>query len=107
MTKLLITHKRGDTFQWAVTHPVDDDVPTLEGWTVFSQVRTQTGKHVATLVESNRDNAARRFVLTAADTTAWPVGALQCDIQYTDPLGVIRSTPTIEIDCVRDVAFLA
>jgi hypothetical protein len=100
---LRLQHKRGDTFRWAMSHPEDPEVSTLEGWVITSQVREADETLVASLTVSNRDDAARVFVLSAGDTTAWPLKTLYCDIQYTDPSGVIRSSPTILIDCVRDI----
>jgi hypothetical protein len=98
-----LTHKRGDTFSWAMSHRDGSAVLSLAGWTIASQVRTAADALVTTLSISNRDDQAGLFVLSAADTTAWPLGSLHCDIQYTDPSGVIRSSPTILIDCVRDI----
>ena len=36
-------------------------------------------------------------------TANWPVGVLQCDIQYTTDAGVVISTETFNITTIQDV----
>ena len=98
-----IVHKRGDSFVRQLAHFDGAAMLDLTGWTISSQVRTQTGDIVATLTVSNRNDPAGTFVLSAGATTTWPVGTLHTDIQYTRPDGFITSTQTLVIDCVADI----
>lgn len=90
--------KRGDTFILECEVPVD-----LTGWSVRSQIRSGD-KLVATLVfllvSSTVDSST--YKLTFEDTTEWPIGKLNCDIEYTTNLGQIISTETFYVECVKD-----
>lgn len=98
-----VTHKRGDTFAPACAVKTGSTAQDITGWTIASQVRTQADQVVTALTVGARNDGAGTFALTAADgTTSWPVGPLLWDIQYTNA-GVIVSTETITINCIRDI----
>lgn len=97
-----IQFKRGDTFKLSCTYMLDG-VAAVTPTDVKSQVRTHGGTLVAELVVTRIDDTVGRFDLSCADTTAWPVSVLQCDIQYTDANGNIASTDNLAIQVLRDV----
>ena len=97
MTHDTATFKRGDTFDASGQLTVTDGgapLPSLLGWTGRCQVRTPTGKLIAELNFSWLDAAQRLYRLYAANTTAWPVGHAELDIELTSPQGHIVSTET-------------
>ncbi len=95
-----IPHKRGDTFLLTGT----TDVP-LTGYTIASQVRDKSFKLIAQLtVNITQTSPTGIYTLSyPAGSSSWPVGLLECDVQYTDGSGFIVSTETFEIDVLRDV----
>ncbi|MEN9885466.1 MAG: hypothetical protein RL758_44 [Pseudomonadota bacterium] len=98
--------KRGDTFQLACTHKVNDVATSVTGFAIASQIRDELGSLVATLTATlaNQSVSPGLFYLSPSTpaTTAWPTGRLQCDIQITSG-GVIRSTVTFAVPVVEDI----
>lgn len=100
-------HKRGDTFLYAAvlreskTGPVID----LSGWTIASMIRDADGVLIEELVVTVTDAANGAYTISAADTTAWPVGLAYWDIEYTDTHGVIQSTDTVTVSILQDITF--
>jgi hypothetical protein len=97
--------KRGDTLIMNVTATSDTgSVADLTGWTVRAQLR-QGNTLVDTLVYTAVDLPNGRFTLKngAAGTTGYPVSTLVCDIEYTDPSGVVASTETFGVQVLADV----
>lgn len=94
----ILKFKRGDTFILECTVPVN-----LTGWTVRSQVR-----YGETLVDSltfeivSVGAESSQYKLTRDITTDWPVGKLNCDIEYTTDQDQIISTETFFIECEKD-----
>ena len=101
---ITIQHKRGDTFDHLLLLPDSFADGFFVGWAVASQVRTTRGKLVADLAVSWADPAAdtRVLQLLGADTTTWPVGTLEFDVQFTRSDGVVRSTETVLLEVLRD-----
>lgn len=99
-----ITHKRGDSLLLTVSLPAQIPDGQFAGWTPASQVRTDKDELVATLsVEWVNPATARTLTLACQDTSAWPVGALLLDVQFTSPAGEVRSTSTVQIYSIRDI----
>ena len=76
------------------------------GWMPSSQVRTSRGRLVADLEASWADpvEATRSIRLFSEDTTDWPVGEHEVDIQLTRASdGFVRSTETFTVDIVKDI----
>jgi hypothetical protein len=94
-----IPHKRGDTFLLTCT----TDVP-LTGYSIASQVRDKSFKLIAQLtVNITQTSPTGIYTLSyPAGSSSWPVGLLECDVQYTDNTGFIVSTETFEIDVNLD-----
>jgi hypothetical protein len=101
-----ISVKRGDTFtlDFALTESDGTTPLDMTGWTVRSQVRRRKTL-VADLVFTAIDAAAGTFRLACADTTDWPRGELQSDIEYTDLSGRVISTETYTIEVLEDVTY--
>jgi hypothetical protein len=80
------------------------DAP-LTGYSIASQIRDKSHKLVATLTPAiTQTTPTGAFTLTApAGTSTWPVGLLECDIQYTNNASFVVSTETFEIDLIRDI----
>lgn len=103
-----VLFKRGDTFDQLLLIPeaTFEDGYFL-GWTVTSQLRRQTAGNplIADLVTSWADVAAEtRFLrLTNTNTTGWPIGVQELDVQFEDTDGFVQSTETILVDVIKDV----
>jgi hypothetical protein len=84
---------RGDTFSWAgfATLPSDDP------WEATSELRDQQGNLVqeltVTLQAPTTPETTWPILLwaSAADTTDWPLGPLNCDIRFVYSINVIHS----------------
>lgn len=98
--------KRGDTFLLTCTYKVSGVATSVTGFTIRSQIRDRFGHLVATLNASlaNQSTNPGVFYLSpaVADTSAWDVGDLSCDIEITNG-GVIRSTITFIVPVVDDI----
>ncbi|KGE20688.1 hypothetical protein [Paenibacillus wynnii] len=90
-----LTIKRGDTFIYTATW----DGATLSE--LRSQVRNSLGQ-LTSEVTINNAGTPYTFVLSVVDTSKWPIGVLQTDIQRTVG-GLIISSETITINVLRDV----
>lgn len=100
-------HKRGDSFDILVTIPARFADGYFVGHTVASQIR-QTGAEgakVADLTCAWVDALTTRALrLQCLDTSAWPVGAAQFDVQFTRTSdGFVLSSTTAPIFIVPDV----
>jgi hypothetical protein len=102
-----IQHKRGDTFDHLLLLP-EADFP--DGyfllWDVASQIRTARGKLIAELETSWATPASETRILRlfASETSDWPVGDQEVDVQFTRQSdGLVRSTETIAVQVLRDV----
>ena len=95
-----ITLKRGDSFLFTCT----TDAP-LTGYSVASQIRDKSHKLITDLAVSIiQTTPTGAFTLTTpTGTSSWPVGLLECDIQYTNNAGFVVSSETFEIDLIRDI----
>lgn len=105
----IISFKRGDSFRPSLAVTTEAGaVQDITGWEIISQVRDRNGKLVATLDVSSRVDASGTFVLAPADEDSaeanWPVGDLEWDVEYTDAAGLVRSTETITIRCLKDIS---
>lgn len=95
-----ITRKVGDTF--IITASVNFD---LTGWTIRSQLRGLDGSLLTDLVyEPNTfGEEESTYKLIRENTTAWKPGVYHCDIEYTDPNGIIKSTETFQVNLARGI----
>lgn len=93
----MIKHKRGDTFSYSGLIPSDFDVA---GAQITSQIRNGAGQKIADLVV---DVSGNLLSLRCGDTTGWPVGAAEIDIQFALPSGDIVSTSTERVVIEKDI----
>ena len=103
---LVLPWKKGDSFIAQCQYLDDNDQPVdfpSQGITVKSQVRTKHGALVSELVFTY--NTAGAYQLHDYDTSDWPLGRLQWDIQYMNG-SVVFSTETVYIDLSKDGATL-
>jgi len=92
-----LTFKRGDTFTIQCNIELD-----ITGWLIESQIRS--GDKLITVLELELVNPLTGiYKLKHVDTKLWPVGELQCDIQYTTNTGQIISTETFIIEVMKDI----
>lgn len=105
-----IPFKRGDVVMLGCTALDETGAPVdLTGYQVAAEVRTNAGVLVVTMVVEFVERTAGTFELWApADgrSTAWPLGNLEIDVQYTPPGGdrpVVRSSETFYLQLVKDV----
>lgn len=98
--------KRGDTFSLKCTWKVDGVPKDITGLIITSQIRTSSGKLIATLsvVPDNQMTNPGVYALVAVnqDSNSWPIGAAYCDIQVDDQ-GIDRSSETFIIPIIEDV----
>lgn len=100
--------KRGDTLLLTCTFLTGGTAVDLTGYTILSQARKcGNGGLLAdlTIVILNQVTSTGKFTVgqTAAQTALWAPGSYLMDIQYTDPLGFVRSTETVELEIVEDI----
>lgn len=101
--------KRGDTYQLTCTYKGDGSTASsVTGYTITCQMRTASGALVADmeatlLTQSGATLGQFTIDPVTADTTAWPVGSHEVDIQIVDGDGVIRSTVTFTQPVVKDI----
>lgn len=104
MTEVVYLFKRGDDFiismtlQDGASNPVD-----ITGWTISSSV-TYARKLISTLDCTITDgpNGVFTIALPFAQTAAWPVRKLKCDIQFDRPIEGRVSSKTFIIDVEED-----
>lgn len=98
-------HKRGDTFTRLLQVPAEFADGFFVGWVPRCQVRTAAGALVAEVVPEWLDAAAtRNLKLRVADTTGWPLGAMELDVQFTRTAdGEVMSTTTASFTVGKDV----
>lgn len=103
----MMKHKRGDTFDIIAT--ISQTVPDgyFVGWEVASQIRDPSNRLVANLAAVWADDTTTRNLrLTCVDTSDWPIGNLEMDMQFTNTAnGHIVSTSTIAIKVVKDITY--
>jgi len=101
--------KRGDTFSATCTYKVAGVAQPISTQQIASQLRTEAGKLVASLlvtIDPNQTLNVGKFTLTLAnpsETQNFPAPEnLYCDIQVTDN-NVVVSTSTFIIPVVVDI----
>ena len=96
--------KRGDTFQVIGVYADANELPIdITNVQIRSQVRDKYLKLLADCVIVKTDAINGIYSVTVLDTTAWPIGEVLTDVQYTLPDGRVSSTATIKINVVVDV----
>lgn len=104
----VVTHKRGNTFEVQATYADDATGESIDltGYTIASQVRSPGGDLVSTMAVTIPDQTIPanrgKFSMRVSDTTAWPIGELLWDVQYSFDETVI-STETITIQVAQDI----
>jgi hypothetical protein len=99
-------HKRGDSFDYVTTIPTTFADGYFVGWTVAAQVRNaKTDALVASLTATWVDAATTRALkLLHIDTSAWPLGPMEMDVQFTRTSdGYTLSTSTVQFNTIKDV----
>lgn len=99
--------KVGDTYQLTCTYKEDGVATSLAGATIESQIRTSIGVLVATMsvaIDADQVTNAGKFTMTStvSDTSDWPIGDHDMDIQITIN-GAIRSSETFIQPVIGDV----
>ena len=102
--KVLEKFKRGATFSLACTWKVGGVATPITGLTITSQLRKQNGDLVDDLrvIPNTADNTKFTLVPTNPDTSAWPVGLLDCDIK-TAQGGIEVPSETFQIPVIEEV----
>ena len=100
----MIDIKRGDTFIIQVQVSQDSTGIDIYGWTIKSQI-----KKGSTLIEEltytpvDLSTGVYQLSCIPTKTALWPVGVLDCDIQYTTTTGQVISTDTFQINVIKDI----
>lgn len=109
-------HKRGDTFDYVATIPDTFADGYFVGWDVTAQIRkspsgplaklagTEAGELIASLDVSWADPLTTRTLhVLKIDTTGWPMGAAEFDVQFKRQSDGYRlSTATLPVTICRD-----
>jgi hypothetical protein len=106
-----ILHKRGDTFAWLLELPeVDYPDGYFIGWEIAAQIRKPRG----TLIDEFETTWAapeadtRIIRIFAEDTTRWPIGDQEVDVQFTRIADqFVRSSETFIVKVVKDITIPA
>lgn len=98
-------HKAGDSYSRLFTVPAEYADGHFVGWTVKSQIRSESGALVADVVCAWQDGATtRNLVLSVADTSAWKPGLVEIDVQFTRTAdSFVMSTTTASFVVTKDV----
>lgn len=101
--KSINNFKRGDTLLLTAIYKVDGVATSVSAIDIASQIRTNRGTLVATMSVTKLP-ATGQFTLSPVDpnTSAWPLGALQCDIEFSEG-GNIRSTETFTLVVTQEI----
>lgn len=93
-------HVRGDTF--SVLHTLrqaNNQGRNLTGYQIAATLEQRNGVVVATLDVQLLDQStlAGQFVLSAADSSTWPLTRLRYKVRFTDPMGNISTSGHIDV----------
>lgn len=96
--------KRGDSFNMSCVYKENGVPANLTQYTINSQLRDSGDNLVQTLVATKADQTSLpgAFVLSAIDTSVFPIDLLRCDIQFVEG-ETTRSTQTFFIPVEEDV----
>ena len=103
-----IQHKRGSTFSLAFSLPDCIDEGFFSTWKVEAQLRkegnTMPSGLIANLTAQWDDPVkAKNILVYYKDTSSWPLGLAELDIQLVSIDGFKRSTETVIIDLIHGV----
>ena len=93
-----ITIKRGDTLFLQCSVASNSLPQSLQNWQIKSTVKYGP-RPVSNLIVTKSNDS---FTLQGS-TASWPIGVLQCDIQYTTDAGIVISTETFNITTIQDI----
>lgn len=99
-----ITVKNGETFSRACSWKIDGVAVNLTGYTVACKGTDRAGTSVELTValgDQGADPGTFAVSATAAQTAAWLVGALSCDISFTSGGGVVAKSATFTVTVER------
>lgn len=106
----LMSHKIGDTFAWGGALEWRDAQGVLldpTGIVGAAQLRTSRGSLIADLdvtITGDASAAAATIVQKSEDdSSAWPVGMAQLDVQFTLQSGHVVSTQTMQVELIQDI----
>ena len=96
--------KRGDTFNLSCVYKEQGVPANLTQYTINSQLRDSSGNLVQALIPTKADQSSLpgAFVLTAPDSSVFPIDLLTCDIQFIEG-ETVRSTQTFYVPVQEDV----
>lgn len=96
--------KRGDSFNMSCIYKENGTPANLTQYTINSQLRDSGDNLVQALLVTKADQSSLpgAFVLSAIDTSVFPIDLLRCDIQFVEG-ETTRSTQTFFIPVEEDV----
>lgn len=108
MTLTVPATKRGDDWSLIGFYKENDVGVDITNFTIRSQLRDASMNLICELVvtKANQTTSTGGFVLSippGTDTTIWPTGTLQSDIEFIPPGGKKKSTETYLIPIVEEV----
>lgn len=100
--------KRGDDWSLVGVYKENDVGVDITNYTIRSQLRDANMSLVCelTVTKSNQITTPGGFVLSipaGTDTSIWPTGNLQSDIEFVPPGGKKKSTETFLVPVVEEV----
>lgn len=99
-----ISVKNGETFSRACTWKIDGTAVNLTGYTVACRGTDRANTPIdLTVTLGDQGAAPGTFAVsaTAAQTAAWIVGALSCDVSFTSGGGVVAKSATFSVTVER------
>ena len=98
-----ISHKRGDSVEWALTVSVDGSAADITDWSIRAQLR-QGSTLTESLTVTKTNSSIGVFVIsaTATETASWAVGSHSCDVEFTQGSDVF-STETFTLKVLEDI----
>ena len=102
----ILTLKQGDSFDRLLTIPAGFEDGFFVGWVASSQLRSlDTGEVIASFDVAWADPLTTRVLkLTKIDTSAWPLGTAEFDVQFKRTSdGFVLSTSTAKLKITKDV----
>ena len=105
-----MTHKRGDSLKSEYVYKTQDGTPIdITGFSIKCQARVSKSSE-ETLFDLSigsgitvTDATAGAYEIQILDTTLWGLTTYLMEFQFTNPVGFVKSSNTIELIVVGDI----
>lgn len=99
--------KRGDTINWLCLYTDNVNVAIdITNIAIAAQIRSKIDVLLTTLTVTKLGGTGQyKLSQTAAITSTFSPGIYFADIEYTDNVGIVLSTETIEVEIPKDYTY--